>query len=67
MTLQPLFSTEWEREEYERTKLARTPVAWRVKDYSDGWIIFQNENDANTYAASIGARVQELFVTPQTK
>jgi hypothetical protein len=37
-------------------------VAWRVKDFADGWIIFQNENDANVYASSVGALIQALYV-----
>jgi hypothetical protein len=38
------------------------PVAWRVKDFADGWIIFQNKNDAFIYASTVGAFVQELCV-----
>jgi hypothetical protein len=41
--------------------LQKRPVAWRVKDYADGWIVFQNENDANTYASSVGALIQGLY------
>lgn len=42
------------------------PVAFRVKDYTDGWIIFQNETDAYTYAASTGALLQALYVRDGT-
>ena len=42
--------------------LKKRPVAWRVKDYADGWIIFQNENDAYMYAESTGALIQALYV-----
>jgi hypothetical protein len=47
-------------------KLAKRPVAWRVKDFADGWIIFQNENDANIYATSVGAQIQGLYVRDGT-
>jgi hypothetical protein len=52
------------RRDYETTqpRLEKRPVAWRVKDFADGWIMFQNENDANVYAASTGALIQGLYV-----
>ena len=33
--------------EIDRLHLQKRPVAWRVKDYADQWIILQNERDFN--------------------
>jgi hypothetical protein len=38
----------------------REPVAWRVKDFADGWILFSNENGASRYASETGALMQAL-------
>lgn len=37
------------------------PVAWRVKDYADGWIIFQKESAAAAYRAETGALMEPLY------
>ena len=42
--------------------LAKRPVAWRVKDYADGWIIYQNEERALHEAEEAGAVMQGLYV-----
>jgi hypothetical protein len=44
----------------EKHPVSPVTVAWRVRDFADGWIIFQNKNDAFIYASSVGAAVQEL-------
>lgn len=49
-----------ERRDYER--LAKRPVAWRVKDYADSWIIFQDEKAARDEAEKTGALMQGLYV-----
>ena len=45
-----------------RPKLAKRPVAWRVKDFADGWIIFQDEARAYHEAEHTGALMQGLYV-----
>ena len=37
------------------------PVAWRVKDYADGWIIYQQESAAAAYRAETGALMEPLY------
>lgn len=49
-----------------RPRLAKRPVAWRVKDYADGWIIFQNEAAAYKEAEATGALMQGLYVRDGT-
>jgi hypothetical protein len=46
--------------------LAKRPVAWRVKDYADGWIIFQDEETADYEAQRTGAVMQGLYVRDGT-
>lgn len=41
--------------------LAKRPVAFRVKDFADGWIVFQNEADASQEAERTGAMMQGLY------
>ena len=55
-----------EKLEAELTSLAKRPVAWRVKDYADSWIIFQDEADANREAEATGALIQGLYVRDGT-
>ena len=44
-------------------KLQKRPVAFRVKDFADGWIIFQDEARANHEADEMGgALMQGLYV-----
>lgn len=42
--------------------LAKRPVAWRVKDFGDGWIIYQDEAGAYADAEHNGAVMQGLYV-----
>lgn len=42
--------------------LQKRPVAWRVKDFADGWIIFQDEAQAYEEAERTGALMQGLYV-----
>lgn len=42
--------------------LAKRPVAFRVKDYADGWIIFQDERAAYDQVEKTGAAMQGLYV-----
>lgn len=46
--------------------LAKRPVAWRVKDYADGWIIYQDEEAAYKDAEARGALMQGLYVRDGT-
>lgn len=52
----------------ERTVLQRhsgvegNPVAWRVKDFADGWILFNDEYLAECYAIDHGALLQGLYL-----
>ncbi len=43
-------------------RLSTRPVAWRVKDFADGWIFFQDEAAANREAEQTGAAMQGLYV-----
>lgn len=42
--------------------LAMRPVAWRCKDYADGWIIFQDEQAAYKYHEQTDCTMQGLYV-----
>lgn len=46
--------------------LAKRPVAWRVKDFADGWIVFQDEEAANREVEQTGAVMQGLYVRDGT-
>lgn len=39
----------------------QSPVAWRVKDYADGWVIYQNKRTAFALASHTGALIQPLY------
>lgn len=39
----------------------RSPVAWRVKDFADGWILFHTEAEARREAEGAGNLVQPLY------
>ena len=41
--------------------LTKRPVAFRVKDYADGWILFDDEETANLTAEKMGAHMQGLY------
>ena len=53
-------------DETERPRLAKRPVAWRVKDYADGWIIFQDEAAAYKEHEATGGLLQGLYVRDGT-
>lgn len=42
--------------------LAKRPVAWRVRDFGDGWLIYQDEAGANADAEHNGAEMQGLYI-----
>jgi hypothetical protein len=48
------------------TPLQKRPVAWRVKDFADGWVIFQDEQRAYHEAEHTGAVMQGLYVRDGT-
>ncbi len=48
-------------EQFGDHPLAKRPVAFRVKDFADGWIVFQNEADAIQEAERTGATMQGLY------
>jgi hypothetical protein len=37
------------------------PVAWRVKDFADGWIVYGSEKEARFVADETGAVMQPLY------
>ncbi len=45
-----------------QVRLKKRPVAYRVKDYGDGWIVFQDEREAYDYAEKTGGLMQGLYV-----
>lgn len=45
-------------------KVEEEPVAWRVKDFGDGWIPARSHGEALQLAASTGALIQPLYVSP---
>lgn len=47
---------------WERTDMAKRPVAWRVKDFADAWIIYQDEAAAYADAEYNAAQIQGLYV-----
>lgn len=46
------------------TKPEGEPVAWRVKDFADGWILFHDELGARLEAEGAGNLVQPLYTRP---
>jgi len=40
------------------------PVAWRCKDFADGWILDQSECSAREYTKNTGCMIQPLFTVP---
>lgn len=43
------------------------PVAWRVKDFADGWIMFTDELTAKHHADTTGAIMQSLAIVEEYK
>lgn len=46
--------------------LAKRPVAFRVKDFADGWMLFQDEESAYKASEDTGALMQGLYVRDGT-
>lgn len=46
--------------------LKKRPVAWRCKDYGDGWIIYQDEAEAFAYHEKTNCLMQGLYVRDGT-
>lgn len=42
------------------------PVAWRCKDFADGWILDHSERSAREYQRETGCLIQPLYTTPPT-
>lgn len=47
--------------------MSKRPVAFRVKDYADGWILFQDEEAAYSLAEETDALMQGLYVRDGTE
>ena len=47
-------------DELEREN-GKHPIAWRVRDCADGWIIYQDEDAAKDDARQRGALIQPLY------
>jgi hypothetical protein len=45
-------------------KGVEVPVAWRCKDFADGWILDHSERSASEYQRKTGCLVQPLFCAP---
>src|SRR4051812_46141656 len=45
-----------------QSPLTKRPVAWRCKDYADGWIIFQDEAAAYKYHTETDCMMQGMYV-----
>lgn len=41
------------------------PVAWRCKDFGDGWIVYQYKEHADRYQKETGCLMQPLFASAQ--
>lgn len=46
------------------TPTAQEAVAWRCKDYADGWILYGNKAQAELYQACTGCLMEALYVHP---
>jgi hypothetical protein len=42
-------------------QLKQVPVAWRVKDFADGWILFNDEKKAQRESLATGALLEPLY------
>lgn len=40
------------------------PVAWRCKDFADGWILYNDYADAFEYEHGVGCAMQPLYAAP---
>lgn len=47
-------------------KLVKRPVAWRVNDPANGWIIFEKEEAAYRCSEACGGKMQGLYVRDGT-
>src|SRR6185369_6421000 len=50
----------------EPLTLSKRPVAFRLKDYADGWILFNDEEKALRVSEHMGALMQGLYVRDDT-
>ena len=51
----------------EASQGAGEPVAWRVKDFADGWFFYGKDQEAEAIRASVdGFLVQPLYTSPPT-
>jgi hypothetical protein len=62
---EPVISAELVRHAARRVVAIRgdapsAPVAWRVKDFADGWTYFRDEISARREAEATGALIQPL-------
>lgn len=46
------------------TPTAQEAVAWRCKDYADGWILYGNKAQAELYQACTGCLMEALYAHP---
>jgi len=46
------------------TPTAQEAVAWRCKDYADGWILYGNKAQAELYQACTGCLMEALYAPP---
>lgn len=45
---------------------ASSPVAYRCKDFADGWVLFQDAVEANQYQQRTGCLIQPLRISTKT-
>lgn len=56
---------EWTKKIEQVFKQARNPpVAWRVKDFADGWILCNTRQQAEKEAAGAGNLIEPLYAIP---
>ncbi len=46
------------------TQQGNEPVAWRCKDYADGWMLYQFRENAEAYQKETGCLMEPLFAAP---
>ena len=44
--------------------MSEDPVAWRVKDFADGWVLCHTEAESRREAEGAGNLVEPLYRTP---
>jgi len=48
----------------DEAEMSAEPVAWRVKDFADGWILFWDRRAAEAWAEETDALIQPLYTHP---